>query len=171
TPEARFLHLPSVQQLPLEERTQRFKDFYGLRPELKEEFLRSEEPPSDLVVDIEKPSPPAPTGWRAGLPQTPEEWDRRMAPMREQMEATRRSALPMALSAVPGGLGYTLGTKIAPALGAMGKVVPPLLEAAGGYLGRRANVALGHEEEGVGGDLLSLLPWQRGVWAVPRRDG
>ena len=60
TAERRFLDLPSVQQLPLEERTQRFKEFYGLRPALKEEFLRSEEPPSDLAIDIEKPSTPQP---------------------------------------------------------------------------------------------------------------
>lgn len=81
-----------------------------------------------------------------------------MAPMQQQMEATSRAAPAMALSAVPGGIGYAIGTRIAPALGAVGKVVPPLLEAAGGYLGRRAGVELGLEEEGVSGDILSVLP-------------
>lgn len=154
TPEARFLRLPSIQQMPFEARVQAFKDFYGLRPEFKEEFLRSEEPPSDLVIDIEKtsPDPQKPRTWSAA------EWDRRMAPMQQQLENTSRSALPMAMSAVPGALAYQLGTKIAPALGAVGKVVPPLLEAAGGYLGRRANVALGQEQEGTAGDVMSLLP-------------
>jgi hypothetical protein len=59
TPERRFLDLPSSQQMSLEERTQAFKDFYGLSQQLKEEFLRSEEPASDLTVEIEKPSAPA----------------------------------------------------------------------------------------------------------------
>jgi hypothetical protein len=81
TPERRFLDLPSVQALPLEERTQRFKEFYGLGPDLKEEFLRSEEPPSDLTVDIEKPSPTA--------PRTPEE---RQARIREELAAWERQA-------------------------------------------------------------------------------
>ena len=158
TPERRFLDLPSVQQMPLEERTQRFKEFYGLRPELKEEFLRSEEPPSDLVVDIEKPSPPAPTGWRAQLPQTTEEWDKAMAPMKKTAEETSANAIPMALAAVPGGLGYAAGVKLAQGLGAAGKVLPPALEALGGYMGHRANVKLGYEKEGALGDVLSLLP-------------
>ena len=158
TPERRFLDLPSVQQMPLEERTQRFQEFYRLRPELKEEFLRSEEPPADLVVDIEKPSPPAPTDWRAQLPQTPEAWDKAMAPMRETTEATSRAAIPMALAAVPGGLGYAAGVKLAQGLGAAGKVLPPALEALGGYMGHRANVKLGYEKEGALGDVLSLLP-------------
>ena len=118
----------------------------------------AEEPPSDITVDIEKPSPPAPTGWRAQLPQTTEQWDKAMAPMRETTEATSRAAIPMALSVVPGGLGYALGAKLAPSLGAVGKVVPPLLEAAGGYLGHRVNVKLGNEQEGPLGDVMSALP-------------
>ena len=158
TPERRFLDLPSSQQMSLEDRTQRFQEFYRLKPELKEEFLRSEEPPSDLVVDIEKPSPPAPTGWRANLPQTPEEWDRRMAPMKQTAEDTSANAIPMALNMVPGMAGYNLGLKIAPKLGAIGKAVPPALEALGGYAGHRANVKLGYEKEGPLGDVLSALP-------------
>jgi hypothetical protein len=158
TPERRFLDLPSSQQMPLEDRTQRFKEFYGLKPALKEEFLRSEEPPSDITVDIEKPSPPAPTGWRAQLPQTTEEWDRRMAPMKQTAEDTSANAIPMALNMVPGMAGYNLGLKIAPKLGAIGKAVPPALEALGGYAGHRANVKLGYEKEGPLGDILSALP-------------
>src|SRR5262245_21601020 len=116
----------------------------------------ADQPPSDLVVDIEKTSPTmSPTEPRTW---TGEEWDKRMAPMRQQMEETSRAAPAMALSAIPGGLGYVLGTKIAPALGAVGTVVPPLLEAVGGYLGRRAGVKLGLEEEGAFGDVLSALP-------------
>jgi hypothetical protein len=76
TPEARVLRLPAIQALPLEERTERFKEFYGLRPAFKEEFLRGEEPPSDLTVAKEKPSPT--------LPRTPFE---RQARIREELAA------------------------------------------------------------------------------------
>lgn len=81
TPERRFLDLPSSRQMPLEDRTQRFKEFYGLKPALKEEFLRSEEPPSDITVDIEKPSKAA--------PRTPEE---RQARIREELAAWEKQA-------------------------------------------------------------------------------
>ena len=182
TPERRFLDLPSIQQLPLEERTQRFKEFYGLPPAFKEEFLRSEEPPSDLVIDIEKPAPPAPPGAAAQTPQRPRRPASRPAhqrlaspagphvssrsPARStevlQAEINRPAPLPVppeaAIAAIPGMAGYAIGARLAPLLGPIGRAVPPLLEAAGGYLGHRANVKLGYEQEGVGGDLLSVLP-------------
>jgi hypothetical protein len=81
TPDARFLRLPSVQQMPWQIRAQRFHEFRKLKPELQAEFLRSEEPPSDLVVDIEKPSPTA--------PRTPEE---RQARIREELAAWEKQA-------------------------------------------------------------------------------
>ena len=55
----RFQALPSIQQLPPAERVQRAQEFTALRPDLQAEFLRGEEPPSDLTVDIAKPSPSA----------------------------------------------------------------------------------------------------------------
>ena len=63
-----------------------------------------------------------------------------------------------AIAAIPGMAGYAIGARLAPLLGPIGRAVPPLLEAAGAYGGRRANVALGYEKEGALGDVLSLLP-------------
>lgn len=54
----RFRALPSIQQLTPADRQARARDFQALRPDLQEEFLRSEEPPSQMTIDIEKPSPP-----------------------------------------------------------------------------------------------------------------
>lgn len=77
----RFLTLPSIRQLPPSGRQQAQQEFAALRPDLQAEFLRGEEPASDLTVSIEKPSPIP--------PRTPEE---RAARVREELAAWERQA-------------------------------------------------------------------------------
>ena len=83
TPGMRFQALPSITQLAPAERTQRTQEFARLTPALQEEFLRSEEPPSDLTVDIEKPSTPQ------AAPCTP---------ARHARDASRRAGAPNGLT-------------------------------------------------------------------------
>jgi Transglycosylase SLT domain len=75
----RFLALPSIRQLTPEDRAQKQRLFTALDPAMQAEFLRSEEPPSDLTVDIEKTSPTTPV-----VPRDPEA---RAAQIRTEREA------------------------------------------------------------------------------------
>jgi hypothetical protein len=142
-PETRFLALPAIQQLPPSERSQRLAEFRGLRPDLQAEFLASEEPPSQLTVDIEKTSPASPTTMRGAIqaiePLTPRGAEAVQGRVHE-------SGIP--LSAVPAIAVNTLGTVGGAALGALtspvtGLIGPAAGAAIGGSLATRANTALG----------------------------
>ena len=87
TPGMRFQALPSIQQLAPAERTQRTREFAALTPALQEEFLRSEEPASDLTVDIEKPSTPQP-----GAVQAPRTEAERQARVQEELRQWEQQA-------------------------------------------------------------------------------
>jgi hypothetical protein len=125
----------------------------------------ADQPVSDLTIDIEKMSPPAlRTTTTTGRPAPPSVQGG-IEPLSSastdfiQAEITRPAPLPvppeMAIAAIPGMAGYALGARLAPLLGPVGKVVPPLLEAGGSYLGRKANVAMGYEQPGTTGDIAA----------------
>ena len=159
----RFLALPSITQLTPAERQQVQQEFQGLTPDQQEEVIRREVP-RDLHQAMAQPAPSAAPGGPAPGPASSTRIEPLSSRSTEIIEAeiNRPAPLPVppeaAIAAIPGMAGYAIGARLAPLLGPIGRAVPPLLEAAGGYLGHRANVKLGYEQEGVGGDLLSVLP-------------
>lgn len=148
----RFAALPSIQGLSPEDRQARTREFQALRPDLQEEFLRSEEPPSDLTVDIEKPSPPVQgtTG-----PITPDQVDEAL---RRELAPAQQGMSGLLLGGAAGTAGRAVGQvaqRALPWLGRVAGILPVAGEAAGSYGGRQANVALGNEQPGMGGDVLA----------------
>lgn len=142
--DTRFLALPSIQHLPPAERQQRLAEFRGLRPDLQAEFLASEEPPSQMTIDIEKPSTPQ----AAAVPT---------ATMREGIQALEpldpdaASRMLAARSPLPsvGAQARTLGGIAVPALTGIGGAM------LGGTLGGPAGAVAGGAAGGVYGTRLA----------------
>ena len=106
--------------------------------------------------------PNAPPGAR---PQTPQEWEASTLPMQQQL-AEGVNAIP-GLMAGPawGKAGYRAGetilSKLAPSVAnrpmaqTAANALPAIGEAGGNYLSRQANVGMGAEQPGMGGDIAS----------------
>lgn len=149
---ARFDALPSVRSWSPADRAARRREFAALTPDLQEEFLRSEEPPSDLVVDIEKPSTPQ-AGAAGAI--TPAELD---AALTRELAPAQQGMTGLLLGGAAGTAGRAVGQlaqRALPWLGRAAGILPVAGEAAGSYGGRQANVALGNEQPGTVGDVLS----------------
>ena len=120
--------------------------------------------------------PNAPPG---ATPQTPQEWEAALLPIQQQLE-TGVNAIP-GLMAGPawGKAGYKAGetilSKLAPYVAnrplaqTAAKALPAIGEAGGNYLSRQANVGMGTEQPGMGGDIASAaLPLAvRGLTSAP----
>jgi hypothetical protein len=120
---ARFDALPAVQSWTPADRAARRREFAALRPELQEEFLASEEPPSQLTVNIEKASPPVvprdPEARAAQIRSERADWERQQGrPWREgdPLMPTQRAAMAGATSEAPLEEGFTKPSTMIPLL-------------------------------------------------------
>jgi hypothetical protein len=112
-------------------------------------------PPSALVIDIEKTSPPAGAANAANGPRTQEEWDAMLEPLRLELEQGTRGISELLVPMGSAAAAYKLGRALAPRLGALGRIAGPVFEAGGALLGRRANIQLGYEEPSTAGDIAA----------------
>jgi hypothetical protein len=138
----RFLALPSIRQLTPADRAGKQRDFAALEPALQEEFLRSEEPASDLTVDIEKTSYTPPRTEADRQTQVQQElaaWEKQAGrPWREgdpRMPSEKRLGVP---DEAPVTESLTAPSTMIPLLmpGAGAKAVAPLLTKAPAAVGR-----------------------------------
>ena len=143
TPGMRFQALPSIQQLPPEERIRYQQEFEALSPALQAEFLSSEAP-ADLPGAPTAPGPRAAPASAAPAPAS----STRIEPLTEggveRVLADRPHEAGIPLQAVPAIAINTLGTVGGAALGApLGPVGSAAGAALGGSLATRASTALG----------------------------
>jgi Transglycosylase SLT domain len=170
----RFLALPSIRQLTPDDRAQKQRLFTALDPAMQSEFLASEEPPSQLTVDIEKTSPTTPV-----VPRDPEAraaqirtelaaWEQQQGrPWREgdPLMPTQKAAMAGATTEAPLEEGWTKPSTLIPLI--MGLGIPGLTIGAPGAaaaesLVGKAGPLITRGARAVGEGLSQTLGWTAG---------
>jgi hypothetical protein len=158
----RFQALPSITQLDPTDRIQKTRDFERLKPEMQEEFLRSEEPATGglamgggPVAQSQPVTDPAALlalgkrapGWREGDPLPP---GARRPPMPTEAPVTEGITAPSTMIPLVMGTGIPFLTTAAPGMAAVQRLLPQ----AGPLITRGARAA--------GEGLSQTLGWTAG---------